>query len=102
MVDLFEADDLLLVQDLDRIEPQVPSALSCTRDYRSLNGLNAIWNRDITEMDATEATRTEGSMDNKILDGISGLGPSLERGPGRFHAVFTLAPFAQRGSLCGD
>ena len=34
--------------------------------------------RNITEMDAAEATGAEGSMDNEVLNGIGGLGPSLE------------------------
>ena len=79
MVDLFEADDLLLVQDLYRVEPQVPSALSYGPEYQLLDGPDTMGNRGITEMDTAEATRAEGSVDNEVLDGIGGFGPFLER-----------------------
>ena len=79
MVDLLEADDLLFVQDLYCVEPQVPSTLSYTRECQSLDGPNTRKNHGITKMDATEATRAEGSMDNEVLDGIGGFRPSLER-----------------------
>ena len=78
MVDLLEADDLLFVQYLDRVEPQVPSALSYAPECQPLGYPYATERHDITEVDATEATSTEGSMDNEVLNGICGLGPSLE------------------------
>ena len=79
MVDLLEADDLLFVQYLDRVESQVPSALSYAPGCQSLCYPCVIEKRNITEVDATKATRTKGSMDNEVLNGICGLGPSLER-----------------------
>ena len=78
MVDLLEADDLLFVQYLDRVEPQVPSALSYAPGCQSLDYPYVTEGRDITEVDATKAACTEGSMDNEVLNGIGGLGPSLE------------------------
>ena len=75
MVDLLEADDLLLVQDLDRVEPQVPPALSYAPGCQSLDDPEK---RNITKVNATETTSAEGSMDNEVLDGIGGFGPSLE------------------------
>ena len=78
MVNLLEADDLLFVQYLDRVEPQAPSALSYAPGCQSLGCPHATERRNITEVDATKATRTEGSMDNKVLNGICGLGPSLK------------------------
>jgi len=78
MVDLLEADDLLLVQDLYRVEPQVPSALSYAPKCQSLDDQNAIRNHDVTEMNASKATRAEGSMDDEVLNGVGGFGPSLK------------------------
>ena len=79
MVDLLEADDLLLVQDLYRVEPQVPSALGYGPEYQPLDGPDTMGNRGVTKMDATKATRAKGSVDNEVLDGIGGFGPFLER-----------------------
>lgn len=78
MVDLLEADDLFLVQHLDRVKAQVPSALCCAPERRLVDGLEEIRGHNLTEMNATEAARAEGSMNNEVLDGISRLGPSLE------------------------
>jgi len=78
MVDLFEADDLLFVQYLDRVEPQVPSALSYIQERQSLDRPSAISKRGITKMDATKTTRAECTMDNEVLNGIGGFGSFLE------------------------
>ena len=79
MVNLLEANDLLFIQDLNRVVPQVSSTLSYQSECQLPDSPDAMGNYNITEMDATEATRAEGSVDNEVLDGIRGFGPFLER-----------------------
>ena len=106
VLDLLRLYDALLVEDLDRVEPEVVSTADCPFS-RSDKGDEryTLGRRERTEMDTTEAACSECPLEYEVVETVGTLGSAYGPVSGdglidSINAVPALAEVADGRALC--